>query len=150
MQSRSAELSYVALCVEEHDAIVSGEQTRMAALPGLSSERTHRHRLDKECWKPESLLHHLQSRLADVPRQSERSPLRCNLPEGASVHCQRDLSLCDAPVGATYWRVKNGICLSGMPAYAEVLSEEQIAGVHAACSGSQTDVPCSPVGTRSN
>ncbi len=32
----------------------------------------------------------------------------------------------DDPVGATFWRVKNGIRLTGMPAYADLLSEEQM------------------------
>jgi mono/diheme cytochrome c family protein len=32
----------------------------------------------------------------------------------------------DDPVGETYWRVKNGIRLTGMPAYQKVLSVEQM------------------------
>ncbi len=32
----------------------------------------------------------------------------------------------DDPVGETYWKVKNGIRLSGMPAYADLLSEQQM------------------------
>jgi thiosulfate dehydrogenase len=32
----------------------------------------------------------------------------------------------DDPVGETFWKVKNGIRLSGMPAYADLLSEEQM------------------------
>lgn len=32
----------------------------------------------------------------------------------------------DDPVGETFWRVKNGIRLTGMPAYQKLLSEEQM------------------------
>ena len=32
----------------------------------------------------------------------------------------------DDPVGETYWKVKNGIRLSGMPAYGKALSETQL------------------------
>jgi mono/diheme cytochrome c family protein len=32
----------------------------------------------------------------------------------------------DDPVGATYWKVKNGIRLSGMPAYGNALTEQQL------------------------
>jgi mono/diheme cytochrome c family protein len=32
----------------------------------------------------------------------------------------------DDPVGETYWKVKNGIRLSGMPAYGKALSDTQI------------------------
>jgi thiosulfate dehydrogenase len=35
-------------------------------------------------------------------------------------------SVTDDPVGATYWKVKNGIRLTGMPAYGQSLSEDQI------------------------
>jgi mono/diheme cytochrome c family protein len=32
----------------------------------------------------------------------------------------------DDPVGETYWKIKNGIRLSGMPAYGKALSETQM------------------------
>jgi thiosulfate dehydrogenase len=32
----------------------------------------------------------------------------------------------DDPVGETFWKVKNGIRLTGMPAYADMLSQEQM------------------------
>jgi thiosulfate dehydrogenase len=32
----------------------------------------------------------------------------------------------EEPVGASYWRVKNGVRLSGMPAYDDVLSEKEM------------------------
>lgn len=32
----------------------------------------------------------------------------------------------DDPVGASYWKVKNGIRLAGMPAYADLLSKQQM------------------------
>jgi len=32
----------------------------------------------------------------------------------------------DDPVGETYWKVKNGIRLTGMPAYQKLLTDQQI------------------------
>jgi mono/diheme cytochrome c family protein len=37
-----------------------------------------------------------------------------------------EMSVGDDPVGETYWKIKNGIRLSGMPAYGKVLSETQL------------------------
>ena len=42
-------------------------------------------------------------------------------PHGDSV-----VGVSDDPAGETYWKVKNGIRLSGMPAYAQVLNETQM------------------------
>jgi mono/diheme cytochrome c family protein len=36
------------------------------------------------------------------------------------------MSVGDDPVGETYWKIKNGIRLTGMPAYGKVLSETQL------------------------
>ena len=47
-------------------------------------------------------------------------------PQLWKTHRAGVVGVSDDPVGATYWRVKNGIRLSGMPAYADVLSEEQM------------------------
>ena len=41
-------------------------------------------------------------------------------------HGNGDVGVSDDPVGETYWKVKNGIRLSGMPAYAKVLNETQM------------------------
>ena len=32
----------------------------------------------------------------------------------------------DDPVGETYWKVKNGIRLTGMPSYVKILSDQQM------------------------
>lgn len=32
----------------------------------------------------------------------------------------------DDPIGETYWKVKNGVRLTGMPAYADLLTEQQM------------------------
>ncbi len=41
-------------------------------------------------------------------------------------HRQGVVGVSDDPAGATYWKVKNGIRLSGMPAFGHVLSEQQM------------------------
>ncbi len=41
-------------------------------------------------------------------------------------HTSGAVGVSDDPVGATYWKVKNGIRLSGMPAYGKALTETQI------------------------
>lgn len=38
----------------------------------------------------------------------------------------KDEMVTDDPVGATYWKVSNGIRLTGMPGFGEMLSENQI------------------------
>ena len=37
-----------------------------------------------------------------------------------------EMSVGDDPVGETYWKIKNGIRLTGMPAYGKVLTETQL------------------------
>jgi thiosulfate dehydrogenase len=49
----------------------------------------------------------------------------------------------DDPVGETYWKVKNGIRLSGMPAYEGVLSEQQIWQVSFLLSSADQSLPSS-------
>jgi thiosulfate dehydrogenase len=41
-------------------------------------------------------------------------------------HTAGEMDVADDPVGETYWKVKNGIRLSGMPAYGKALSETQL------------------------
>ncbi len=41
-------------------------------------------------------------------------------------HQNGDMDVGNDPVGETYWKVKNGIRLSGMPAYGKALSEKQL------------------------
>ena len=49
-----------------------------------------------------------------------------SVPQLWKAHRGGVVGVSDDPVGATYWRVKNGIRLTGMPAYADLLSEEQM------------------------
>lgn len=41
-------------------------------------------------------------------------------------HANGAVGVSDDPVGETYWKVKNGIRLSGMPAYGKALTETQL------------------------
>jgi mono/diheme cytochrome c family protein len=41
-------------------------------------------------------------------------------------HNGGEMDVADDPVGETYWKVKNGIRLSGMPSYGKALSETQL------------------------
>ena len=41
-------------------------------------------------------------------------------------HAGGAVGVSDDPVGETYWKVKNGIRLSGMPAYGKALTEKQM------------------------
>jgi mono/diheme cytochrome c family protein len=41
-------------------------------------------------------------------------------------HTNGEMSVGDDPVGETYWKIKNGIRLTGMPAYGKALSETQL------------------------
>jgi len=41
-------------------------------------------------------------------------------------HGNGAVGVSDDPVGETYWKVKNGIRLTGMPAYGKALSEKQL------------------------
>jgi mono/diheme cytochrome c family protein len=41
-------------------------------------------------------------------------------------HPSGEMSVGDDPVGETYWKIKNGIRLTGMPAYGKVLTETQL------------------------
>lgn len=60
----------------------------------------------------------------------KQSPLAKNMyppvPQLWVSHRAGVVGVSDDPVGETYWKVKNGIRLSGMPAYANQLSEEQM------------------------
>jgi len=60
----------------------------------------------------------------------ETSPLAKNMfpqiPQLWVKHKNGVVGVSDDPVGETYWKVKNGIRLSGMPAYGTVLSDSQI------------------------
>jgi mono/diheme cytochrome c family protein len=41
-------------------------------------------------------------------------------------HASGAVGVSDDPVGETYWKIKNGIRLTGMPAYGKSLSETQL------------------------
>lgn len=48
------------------------------------------------------------------------------VPQLWAKHRNGVVGVSDDPVGETFWKVKNGIRLSGMPAYADLLSEQQM------------------------
>jgi mono/diheme cytochrome c family protein len=62
---------------------------------------------------------------ADEPSAVGRS-LYPRAPQFWVTHKNGEMDVADDPVGETYWKVKNGIRLSGMPAYAKSLSETQL------------------------
>ena len=62
---------------------------------------------------------------ADEPSAVGRS-LFPTAPQLWSKHGNGAVGVSDDPVGETYWKVKNGIRLSGMPAYGKSLSETQL------------------------
>jgi thiosulfate dehydrogenase len=47
-------------------------------------------------------------------------------PQLWATHGKGVVGVSDDPVGETYWKVKNGIRLSGMPAYGKALTETQM------------------------
>jgi thiosulfate dehydrogenase len=51
----------------------------------------------------------------------------------------------DDPVGETYWKVKNGIRLSGMPSYQTLLTDEQIWQVSTLLSQATSPLPAAAV-----
>jgi mono/diheme cytochrome c family protein len=62
---------------------------------------------------------------ADEPSAVGRS-LFPTAPQLWIKHTNGAVGVSDDPVGETYWKVKNGIRLSGMPAYGKTLSESQL------------------------
>jgi mono/diheme cytochrome c family protein len=62
---------------------------------------------------------------ADEPSAVGRS-LFPTAPQLWSKHGNGAVGVSDDPAGETYWKVKNGIRLSGMPAYGKSLSEKQL------------------------
>ena len=49
-----------------------------------------------------------------------------NAPQLWAKHGNGVVGVSDDPVGETYWKVKNGIRLTGMPAYGKALTEKQL------------------------
>ena len=49
-----------------------------------------------------------------------------SVPQLWQSHRNDVVGVSDDPVGETYWKVKNGIRLTGMPAYAAILSEQEM------------------------
>jgi mono/diheme cytochrome c family protein len=62
---------------------------------------------------------------ADEPSGMARTMFP-NPPQLWIKHGNGAVGVSDDPVGETYWKVKNGIRLSGMPAYGKALSETQL------------------------
>ncbi|MBB5059438.1 mono/diheme cytochrome c family protein [Granulicella aggregans] len=49
-----------------------------------------------------------------------------SVPQLWQTHRNDVVGVSDDPVGETYWKVKNGIRLTGMPAYSALLSEQEM------------------------
>ena len=47
-------------------------------------------------------------------------------PQLWATHGNRAVGVSDDPAGETFWKIKNGIRLTGMPAYGKALSDTQI------------------------
>ena len=47
-------------------------------------------------------------------------------PQLWAVHRKTIVGVSDDPVGETYWKIRNGIRLSGMPSYQELLTDDEI------------------------
>jgi mono/diheme cytochrome c family protein len=62
---------------------------------------------------------------ADAPSSMAKSMFP-PAPQLWAKHASGAVGVSDDPVGETYWKVKNGIRLTGMPAYAKALSETQL------------------------
>jgi hypothetical protein len=62
---------------------------------------------------------------ADQPSAVGRS-LFPTAPQFWVLHKNGEMDVADDPLGETYWKIKNGIRLSGMPAYGKSLSETQL------------------------
>ena len=62
---------------------------------------------------------------ADEPSAVGRS-LFPTAPQFWVTHKNGEMDVADDSVGETYWKIKNGIRLSGMPAYGKSLSEKQL------------------------
>ncbi len=56
-------------------------------------------------------------------------------------HADGEMKVSDDPIGETYWKVKNGIRLSGMPAYGKALSEKEMWQVSLLLSMSDKPLP---------
>jgi thiosulfate dehydrogenase len=65
--------------------------------------------------------HGLYGRPSDFARQMYPRAPQLWAPHGNGV-----IGVNDDPVGETYWKVKNGIRLTGMPAYGKALTETQM------------------------
>jgi cytochrome c5 len=62
---------------------------------------------------------------ADAPSVMARTMFP-RAPQLWAKHKSGAVGVSDDPVGETYWKVKNGIRLTGMPAYGKALSETQL------------------------
>ena len=62
---------------------------------------------------------------ADEPSAVGKS-LFPTAPQFWLTHKNGEMDVADDPIGETYWKIKNGIRLSGMPAYGKSLSEKQL------------------------
>ena len=65
-----------------------------------------------------------------LPKQPETAVAKGMFPPPPQLFTEKD-TVVDDPPGVTYWRVKNGIRLTGMPGYRASLSEQQVLHVTA-------------------
>ena len=65
--------------------------------------------------------HGLPGHASEMAKEAFPSP-----PQLWVSHRPGVVGVSDDPAGETYWKVKNGIRLSGMPAFSRVLSEQQM------------------------
>ena len=62
-------------------------------------------------------------------------------PQLWETHRKGVVGVSDDPVGETYWKVNNGIRLTGMPAYADLLSHDQMWQVSVLLSSADKPLP---------
>ena len=65
-----------------------------------------------------------------LPQQPQSAASKGMYPSAPQLFTQ-DGTVTDDPVGETYWKVKNGIRLTGMPSFGAALSEDQMWNVSA-------------------
>jgi thiosulfate dehydrogenase len=85
-----------------------------------------------------AFCHGLPDRPADVGSQMFPSA-----PQLWKRHKDGVVGVSDDPVGETFWRVKNGIRLTGMPSYKELLSEQEMWQVSLLLASADKPLPAS-------
>ena len=60
-----------------------------------------------------------------LPLQAPSAPSQGMFPHAPQLFTEKE-TVSDDPVGVTYWKVKNGIRLTGMPSFQKALSDQQM------------------------